>query len=70
MPAVLAVFEPGSGVTNGAVDVLSGAVTRMVLDWTTTEATGVKLVLLEVGDGGDGEDDDDMAVVLELESGL
>lgn len=67
MPAVLAVFEPGSGVPDGAVDVFSGAVTRMVLDWTTTEAIEIKLVLLEVGDG---EDDDEMAVVLELVSGL
>lgn len=71
MPAVLAVFEPGSGVADGAVDVFSGAVTRIVLDWTTTEAVGVELVPVEVGVGeDDDEDDDDVVVVLELESGL
>lgn len=71
MPAVLAVFEPGSGVADCEADVFSGdGVTTIVLGGTTTEEVGVGLVLPEVGDGEDDEDDDDMVVLIELESGL
>ena len=70
MPAVLAVFEPGSGVADGEVDVFSGAVTRIVLvcACTLTEGVGVELVTSEVGDGE--EDEDAVVVLVELDSGL
>lgn len=71
MPAVFAVFEPGSGVADCEADVFSGAGTITVLERTTTEAGGAKLVTSEVGDGEeDDDDDDDVVVLLELKSGL
>lgn len=70
MPAVLAVFELGSGVADDEVDVFSGAVTRIVLVCasTLTEGVGVELITPEVGDVE--EDDDAVVVLIELESGL
>lgn len=70
MPAVFAVFEPGSGVADDEVDVFSGAVTRIVLvcACTLTEGVGAELVTSEVGDGE--EDDEAVVVLVELESGL
>lgn len=70
IPAVFAVFEPGSVVADGEVDVFSGAVTRMVLVCasTLTEGVGAERVTSEVGDGD--EDDDAVVVLVELDSGL
>lgn len=70
MPAVPAVFEPGSGVVDGEVGVFSDAVTRIVLvcACTLVEGVGVELVISEVGDSK--EDDDVVVVLVELDSGL
>lgn len=71
MPAVPAVFEPGSGVVDGEVGVFSDAVTRIVLvcACTLAEGVGVELVTSEVGDSEE-EDDDVVVVLVELDSGL
>lgn len=70
MPAVLAVFEPASGVADDKVDVFSGAVTRIVLvcACTLTEGVGVELATSEVGDGE--EEDEAVVVLVELDSDL
>jgi len=73
MPAVFAVFEPGSGVADDEVDVFSGAVTRIVLVCACTlservEGVGAELVTSGVGDGE--EEDEAVVVLVELESDL
>lgn len=65
MPAVLAVFEPGSGVADCEANVLSGAVTTTVLVGTNNKGVRVEL-LSGIWDG----ESDVAVVILELGSGL